>query len=588
MRSPLQYWMGKYPEEYYYTIRDHAYGAGIYDLDKFLKNVLRVSLIITILLAATSFVLITTQGWSLIVTLTHVTHFKLGILRRSFFEEYKLIFAGTVVVFFVLLHPVLFKALSSLIINAKRSARAEKLDHNLYILVITLLGSAQSGLSQIECIAESMRSNLSKEVHEELSKIYYAVKFEGKNLRTALIEVATTTPSKNFSALLRELAGIVESTPNFLQYLKNKLTTMEITETLNTDAYLSKISGLAQTYVVFMSMIGLGFAISGIIQYMTKATVSLPYLTLLSGVAIVSSTALFSILMAQNAPEKYTRKPYTNLAIAGATIVLFMLYLSIFLKYIANVDFRLQILAITSAISTVLAVFFVRVISKDSRYDNELFLLLNKLSGLLESKTLSKSLLSIRSDEFTVFRKDLENIWIEIHTGTPLHKALDKLKDKAPTFISHYTFSILSRASQYTHNLTPLVLHLISDFHNYTKFITSRKKVTRQATTFLMISVVLIVILFYFITGTFNLLTTVMTGQTQVGTYHFGITQEFICDYKDFSLSTCMIIASVVPLIICSIEYDIRKFFLHYSVYSVIVLVIAVLMSMGIYIHGII
>ncbi len=577
----IGYWRGRYPKEYYYSIRYLSYGAGIYDLDSFLKRTLKVSLVITILITIITVFTLSTEGWILIKNVTNTIHFKLGLLKKSFFEKYKPLFVFTTGVLILLfLPPTLFKAITNTIISAKRSARAERIDSEMYLLVVALLGSAQSGLPQIECIGEILKSNLGREIKEELSKVYYAVKFEGKNLRSALIEVATTTPSKQLATFLRELAGIVESTPSFIQYLKNKLMTIEINETLNMDMYLSRINGIAQTYILTISLLGVGFTMGGILQFLSNVNIPPMQSTVLSAMLIILFTVMFALLAIKNAPEKYARRPYNKLAVGGISAITTGVFASIALKYILNTDLRLQILIATNILSIILTIFFIKIIKRDNSYNDELFLLLNKLSSLLESKTLSRALLTMNINEFNTLREHLRKIFIGVHTGQSIHKTLEKIKDEAPTFISNYIYSILSRASLYTHNLTTIVLHLISDIHNYNKFIVSRIKVVKQASTFLLISISLVTILFYMTCSIFNLIQFSSITTSQVVIPNYGLSEG----YNDYTINTIMILSVTAPFIVCAVEYDLRKYFQHYTIYSSIAILIVTLITMKIFI----
>ena len=255
----------KYNKHIYSKHAKEAIGAGVYDFRSRIADFSFYTLVFIIFLSfIIAYIIPSYFGWDFIKNASKQLGIHLGLIKKSNYIYY-VILTDIVIVFLTLIsYHLLLNGLIKLYLAIKKSSKAEKINKDLYTFVIMLHGSLKSKASLLDCLEDIMNSELSKELREEVGRIYYGVKIEGKSLRTALLEVAETTPSQPLSVILKELSAVIESTKDLMYYLSNKLQMMQLNESLNLDKYVSKINFYVQAYVFLLSTIGVLMSLTGV------------------------------------------------------------------------------------------------------------------------------------------------------------------------------------------------------------------------------------------------------------------------------------------------------------------------------------
>ena len=588
LKDLLKYYIGSYPEWLITENTEKAFGAGIYNLRELVKKISIASTITT--LTISTIILLLFIKYSIILSNIKLST-GLNILKSPIplTEPYNYIIGlTTAILTYLTLTPALTNLILKTHLSYTNSVKKEKIDREMYNLLLTFLGFARGNLPILECIKEITKSDLGEEIRGEFTKIYNLVAHEGKSLRAALLEVALTTPSKQLGEFLRELAGVLEATRDITTYMENKLATANITRTIELNVYLDRLRSFSEFYLVISTTLSIMVTISGVFKLMSNPILSPEQIQILTMLAFPGLGLILSLLIHMASPEKEFKKKYGDIASALVGVIFAAIFLTILVNNYLNVDYRLQALFATAALSAIVAIPLERRIRFETGFDKENLQFLNRLAALLESRTLSRALQAINWEDYYFFRDHLKNLKVLASKGDPLNKVFEWSHKNSPTFMSSTISLILSKAVMSSSKLLEVVHNIIREFHNYDRYKKTRTSITHSIGGTILISFILVCAIMWLSVTTLYMplssLKATGTGSTgNAGGMSLQVSvQSLAGESRTLSLSVMMILLVVTPLCVVSIDGDLRKYFRYYFLLSIVAILFWILIVSGV------
>jgi len=576
LREIAKYYIGSYPEWLVTENSEKAFGANVFDLPALIRKISIASVITSALVSVV--VCIISLNYTTIIKNVQLT-LNLNLLPHplSLNEPFNYALAVLAAVLtYLTLTPTLTNLILKSYLSYTHSVRKEKIDREMYSLLLTFLGFARSNLPMLECVKEVTKSELGEEIRGEFSKIYNLVAFEGKSLRTAMLEVASTTPSKQLAEFLRELAGVLEATRDIVTYIENKLASMNITRSIELNVYLEKLRAYSEAYLLTSTLLSLLVVLSGVFKIMSRSALSPTQVQLLVVIAFPCLGLILALLIHVASPEKEFKKKYGDIANALVGIIFAITFASIFVNMGFGLDYRVHALVAGMLASACAIPILERRIKFESGFDRESLQFLNRLAALLESRTMSRALQAISWRDFYFIRDHVRSIIVLASKGDPLDKVWEWSHKNAPTFMSSTISLILSKAVMSSSRILDVVHNIIREFHNYQRYRETRASITKTVGSVILLSFVLVcIILWLTVTSIYvplaNLKTPTSSQQTPFTVSGLSQISE---ESKSISLSMMLVLLAVTPLCITSIDGDVRKFFRYYLILSVVTLLI--------------
>ncbi len=485
---------------------------------------------------------------------------------------------------YLIMAPYMFNAILKGVLSYKESVVREKIDRDMYSLILTFLGFARGNLPVLECIKSIANSDFSEELKYEFRKIYSLVRYAGNSLRSAILEVALTTPSKQLSDFLKDLSGVFEATSNLIEYLENRLTTLNITRTVALNEYLERLRTFSELYLFMVSFLSITLVVFGLFRATSGGGLTPVQIEIFSVTVFPAMTLLLILLVHARSPEKEFKRVLGDFASALVGAIFILLFISVILDYFAGIDLRLPVLILVTALSALALPICEGRMKFENGFDNELIIFANKLMANLESRPLVRSILSINSKEFAYMGNYVRDLQIVIQTGEPMPKVFEDLHRNAPTFMSKVFAMVMSKVL-YSGNLVEAMHHMISEFHNYLKYKQTRSSITRTIGSilifcFIVICAILLLINNYLV----PLLNVPIQPSSSSPLLNLNmLSKETIMECRKVSISIMFTLLAITPLGITAIDGDVRKYFRYFTPLALLCIVLFWMISSGVY-----
>ena len=496
-----------------------------------------------------------------------------------------LIFANWLGIFasiltYLIVTPYVFNAILKGVLSYKESVVREKIDRDMYSLILTFLGFARGNLPVLECIRSIANSDFSDELKYEFRKIYSLVMYAGNSLRSAILEVALTTPSKQLSDFLKDLSGVFEATSNLIEYLESRLITLNITRTVALNEYLERLRTFSELYLFMVSFLSITLIVFGLFRATSGGGLTPVQIEIISVTVFPALTLLLILLVHAKSPEKEYKRVLGDFASALVGVIFIFLFISVILDYFVGIDLRLPVLIIAAVLSALALPICEGRIKFENGFDSELIIFANKLMANLESRPLVRSILSINSKEFAYMGDYVRDLQVVIQTGEPMPKVFEDLHRSAPTFMSKVFAMVMSKVL-YSGNLVEAMHHMISEFHNYLKYKQMRSSITRTIGSVLIFCFLVICVILLLINNYLIPLLNVPIQSSHLLNLNM-LSKETIVECRKVSISVMFTLLAITPLGITAIDGDVRKYFRYFTPLALLCMILFWMVNSGI------
>jgi len=453
---------------------------------------------------------------------------------------------------------LLFNFFVSIALSGKISSRKEDIDMNLHALYVALLGFAKAKLHPKDIVKEVATLNLG-EVSREFARAYYAMRYSGKTLRAAMLDVASTTPSEKLAELLRGIVGVLEAGGNLARYMDEMLRATEVERKILFSEYLKKLDLAAELYLTIslaipVMVISMSVAKSVAGQGDLASTYGLIY-----GFMPVSSAALVLILHASS-PEKGVERPGINYLIIIP--LSFVVGLVVGLVTPVNPKFSTVLAVIIGSIIT--AVLLRKKIKDDEILSAQLPQYFNRVISLVEAgKDISVAFRVAASEQDEPLKKYVRTFAEMLNKGVSRDKAFGWLFNATPSSDLKLASRILSKTVNVSGRLVEVLLALSGELARLNAFRKERNSSAKMyggimvmsAFMFFGIATALSVMLL----GEFEKISEAHSTASSVGAARFTVSPVIIDQARRVLRHACYIVGAGAAIGVAATRGDFRR-----------------------------
>ncbi len=409
--------------------------AEIYDLDSFKKRMLVTSLALTL------------------------------SLLFSFFWLGRLCFL-TLIAF-----PLVYYGLLTVYVKLRIQSRKEKIDQNLHILYSSLLGLSKAGMTLKDIVYEVSTLEID-EISKEFAKIYNLVKYSGSTLRSALLDVASETPSEKLGDLLRGIVGVIEAGGDLSRYIEDKLRLLEVERKIVFSNYIKKLEVLAEIYTTVI----IAIPITVISLYLARTVSGSVNVASVYGIIYVfmplSTACIIFAIQASNPEKSESRGLKFLLAIPASAI----------LGFLFQIYFKAKVCTfIGIAIGCVISWYCLRgTMREEKMIAEELPNYFEKVISLVEAgKDTTTAFVMAAKEVRGPLKKYVSSFSEMILRGIPKNKAFEWLMRISPQKDLRIASKILSKTADVGGKTLEVLLSLSNEILRLNAFRTEREGIAK-------------------------------------------------------------------------------------------------------------
>ncbi len=453
---------------------------------------------------------------------------------------------------------IIFNLFVSMALSGKISARKEAIDMNLHALYVVLLGFAKAKLHPNDIVREVATLNLG-EISREFARAYYAMRYSGKTLRAAMLDVASTTPSEKLAELLRGIVGVLEAGGNLARYVEDALRATEVERKVLFSEYLKKLDLAAELYLTIslaipVMVISMSVAKSVAGQGDIASTYGLIY-----GFMPISSAILVLILHASS-PEKGVERPGINYL----TIVPLSLVAGLAIGLVTPVNPEFSAVAAVTFGSIITALLLRKKIKDDEKLSTQIPQYFNRVISLVEAgKDVSVAFRVAASEQDEPLRRYVRTFAEMLDKGISRDKAFGWLFNATPSSDLKLASRVLSKTVNVSGRLIEVLLALSSELARINAF---RKE--RYSSAKMYGGIMLMAAFMFFgiaaalstmLLGEFEKISEAHTVSSSVGAARFAVSPVVIDRARTVLRHACYIVGAGAAVGVAATRGDFRR-----------------------------
>ncbi len=433
--------------------------------------------------------------------------------------------------------------------SMRASDRKSRIDRNLPYAITFMYALSKGGMNIIQIFRSiSNHEEVYDEVSREAKVVLREMSFLGTDLRTALANLTTYTPSELFQEFLHGLITIIDSGGDVTHYLSEKMDYFFEKALIEQKGFLETLAMMAESYVTafvagplfliviqtIMLIMGSGNPLSLVaIIYLMVPVGSIMFLFVIKIITPGTEGTppmlreTWRIRKPRDIPEEYEKeikkirkkvrsyelrrlfrnplalvrdKPVLSFSISVPVALLFILfnimkyhYTGSLKTWIGQVDDYI-FLGVFIAIFP-FALFYEMKNKKDRKVMRMIPDFLGKLASTNESgMTLYQAIRLIGKTDTSPLRKQIEKIWKDIEWGTSLTDAFVRFANRLKVFSLSRTITLLIEAMKSSGNVTEVLMISAKDASN-------AEIMRKERATNMFIYVIIIYISFFVFIG---------------------------------------------------------------------------------------
>ena len=424
--------------------------AYILEPEKWLSQVSYVSFVIVLVLAVAAYFL------------PHNLRFSIPGIANPIPPGYRSI---TYALLTYLSLPIVFRFIASTALSGRISARREDINMNLHALHVTLLGFAKAKLHIKDVVREVVTLNLG-EVSKEFARIYYAMRYAGKTLKAAMLEVASTTPSEGLADLLRGIVGVLEAGGNLTRYLEDRIRMMEVERKILFTEYLKKLDLAAEVYLT----VSLAVPTMVISMNLAKSVAGQANLTSVYGLIYLFmpiSSLILVLILHSSSPEKGVERP----GMKYLTLIPVSTAVGLLIALVTHINPEFSALAATIIGSAAAAIVLRGKVREDEELSSQIPQYFNRVISLVEAgKDITTAFKVAASEQEGVLRNYVVAFAEMLDKGVSRDRAFNWLFGVTPSSDLKLSSRILSKTVNVSGKIVEVLLALSSELTRLNAF----------------------------------------------------------------------------------------------------------------------
>lgn len=569
----MYYVPSKYPPELLYGYRMEYLGANISNPKKLLKKLSMITHLLALSLAILTFLILVPSSLNIVFHKLQLQGLQIPLKLHT-----DLRFALAVSAIAYLSIPPMMGFFLTTYLKTKLSMRREKIDRNVYPLIVAMYGFAKARLTIFEIVREVCLMGL-EGVSEEFEKINNAIVYGGMGVKAALLNVATTTPSRDLADLLKGLVGLLESGGDLVRYLEDRLLITNVTRRTWLSSYLERLRLFGESYMAASTMLSILALAIGLAQ-MTMGAGSLEQIYFTTYFILPAISAGLLLVLHLSSPEKEQKRAMSKISDAAIVLIVALLIASS-LSTLLNFGYENYLLAFSVLVSLTVALPIERVLRHERSVERALPIFFNRLIALMESgKDISTAVNLAARDEPGPLGKYVKVLSTMLLQGIPRNKAFMWLSRNSPIPEMGLMNFVLSKTAAVSGKFVDVLLSLLDEMHRLNEYKKQRVSVARTISAVLILSLIVyagisVVLSSEILEKLSGRMSNVKHIEGQ--TISTGISEYQIGEIKKAIKNTLSILAITTSLGIVAIDGDRRKFCRVYSFLALIVLVVNLL-----------
>jgi len=379
--------------------------------------------------------------------------------------------------------PLLIKPAVSTLLSTKISARREDIDANLHKCMITMLGFAKSGLTVPEILRELALMDFG-ELSKEFAGVHYAVAYGSTGFKAALLDMASTTPSRELKEFVRGIVSVMEAGGDLPRYLEDRLNTLSVNKKLWFSEYLNKLKLVSESYLVLTLVLPIMMIVVESSK-MLMGNSSGEMLKAIIYVFIPLCSLALVLILHTSSPEKNVKKRGLNLLVlipAG-----FLAGLAV--AAIAKMNIEFWAIACTAGFAAISAISLHRLVSDEEKITIALPVYFNRVVALVEAgKDIPAAFRLASRDEPDPLGRVVKVFSEMLDKGIPKHKAFIWLSKRTASQDLQEISRILSKTAVVSGRLAEVLLTLLGELNRLIAFRKERIATTRSCTAVMLIA----------------------------------------------------------------------------------------------------